>query len=249
MYAVGHRRLTRTAQLRAAVLFAGEGAVLSHRSAAVLWELRSTKEGQIDVIAPVHRRGDRIVRIRQNALGPDEITTCQGIPVTTATRTIVDLASCVTQPQLEQAIRQAVYRKLTTTAALAEAVERNAGRRGIKALRQALLNLGEAPGITRSRLEERFLRFLRKHALPMPDELNALMRVGPHDVEADCVWHEQRVVAEIDGRDAHDSTPAFESDRERDLGLTARGWKPIRITSRRMRFDSETLARELRALL
>jgi very-short-patch-repair endonuclease len=115
-------------------------------------------------------------------------------------------------------------------------------------LRKALTNLGEAPGRTRSDLEEDFIRFLRKHRLPMP-ELNVPMRVGGIPIEADCMWRERKVIVELDGRDAHDSTPAFESDRARDLALTAAGWRPGRVTSRRMRFDASALAKEIRALL
>src|SRR4051812_32604321 len=149
VYAVGHRHLSRNARYVAALLFAGDGAVLSHCSAADLWELRATKERKIDVTVPSDRRGDRRVRIRRNWLAPSATTTRQGIPVTTALRTLSDLAAVVAPPELERAIRQAVYRRLTTTARLAEAVQDRAGRRGNKAMRTALIHLGEAPGLTR----------------------------------------------------------------------------------------------------
>ena len=248
VYAVGHRRVSRTGRFLAAVLSAGDDAVLSHRSAASLWELRAPKEGGIDVIAMTHRRGDREVQIHQHQLEPDEIETCQGVPVTTPLRTLIDLASCVSQPQLEAAIRQAVYRNLTTTALLVDAVDRHAGRRGMRKLRKALINLGEAPGRIRSPLEERFLPFLRKHKLPMP-ELNGLLQLGDFKIEPDCMWQDRRLIVEVDGRDAHDSTPAFEADRARDAALTAAGWRVIRVTSWRLRYDGTALARELRTLL
>jgi hypothetical protein len=89
--------------------------------------------------------------------------------VTKPVRTLIDLAASVTQTELERAIRQAVYHRLTTTALLAEAVHRRRGQRGTKKLRKALIHLGEVPGRTRSDLEEDFIRFLRKHRLPMPD--------------------------------------------------------------------------------
>src|SRR3954453_20787193 len=59
VYAVGHRKVSREGRYLAAVLASGEGAVLSHCSAADLWELRATKEREIDVIARTHRRGDQ----------------------------------------------------------------------------------------------------------------------------------------------------------------------------------------------
>ncbi len=248
VYAVGHRHLSREGRFIAAVLSAGDEAVLSHRSAAALWDLLETRGPRIDVTTPAHRRGDRALHLHQHALRPLDTTTRQGIPVTKPLRTILDLAACVPQPQLERAVRQAVYRRLTITAALAAAVEQRAGRRGTRSLRTTLIHLGEAPGLTRSVLEEQFLPFLRRHRLPMP-ELNVAMQIGDEPIEADCLWRDQRVIIELDGRDGHDSTPAFESDRARDLALAAAGWRPGRVTSRRIRFDAQRLAGELRALL
>jgi very-short-patch-repair endonuclease len=248
VYAVGHRNLSREGRYFAAVLFAGEGAVLSHRAAADVWELRASKESEIDVTVRSDRRGDATVRIRRDALDPSETMTRHGIRVTKPLRTLLDLAAVVTEQELEPAIRQAVYRRLTTTALLAEAVHERRGRRGVKAMRKGLIHLGEAPGRTRSDLEDDFLAYLRRHRLPLP-ELNVPMRVGGRPIEADCVWREQRVIVELDGRDAHDSTPAFESDRARDTALVAARWRVIRVTSRRMRHDGQRLASELRAIL
>jgi very-short-patch-repair endonuclease/predicted transcriptional regulator of viral defense system len=245
VYAVGHRCLGREGRYLAAALFAGEGAVLSHCAAADLWELRASKEPTIDVTVPCDRRGDAIVQIHRDALDGIETITRHGIRVTKPLRTLLDLAAVINdQTEIERAIRQAVYRRLTTTTLLAEAVHDRPGQRGTKRLRYALINVGEAPGLTRSQLEERFVRLLRKHKLPMP-ELN--IRLG--DIEVDCLWRDQRLIVELDGRDAHDSTPAFESDRARDSALTAALWRVVRVTSRRIRRDGDRLAAELRALL
>jgi very-short-patch-repair endonuclease len=248
VYTVGHRNVSREGRYLAAVLASGEGAALSHCSGADLWEMRTSKEKKIDVIAPTHRRGDKLIRIHAHALDPSETMTRNGIRVTKPLRTILDLASVVDEKQLERAIRQAVYQRLTTTALLAEAVHKRTGQRGNKALREALINLGEAPGLSRSDLEDEFRRFLRKHRLPMP-ELNVRMRIRGRRIEADCVWRDAKLIVELDGRDAHNSTPAFESDRERDAALTAAHWRVVRITSRRMRRDGKALASELRAIL
>ena len=248
VYAVGHPNISREGRYRAALFFAGEGAVLSHRSAADLWELRASKEREIEVTAPIQRRGDATVVIHRDALDPRETMTRHGIRVTKPLRTLLDLAAVVDDRQLERAIRQAVYRRLTTTALLAEAVHERAGQRGTKTLRTALINLGEAPGLIRSDLEQDFLAYLRKHRLPMP-KLNVRMRIRGIAIESDCVWRQQHLTVELDGRDAHDSTPAFESDRARDAALQAAGWRVIRVTQRRMQCDGKKLAAELRAIL
>jgi very-short-patch-repair endonuclease len=245
VYAVGHRDVSCEGRYLAAVLSAGESACLSHRSAADLWELRASKEDQIDVTVASDRRGDATVRIRRDAFDDRDTMTRDGIRVTKPLRTLLDLAAVIKdEAELERAIRQAIYRKLTTTTLLAEAVQSRPGRRGTKRVRNALINLGEAPGLTRSPLEDKFLRFLRRHRLPMP-ELNARI----HGFEVDCLWCEPRLIVELDGRDAHHSVPAFESDRARDAALLAAGWPVLRITSRRMNRDGDALAKELRTLL
>src|SRR3954452_7969265 len=248
VYAVGHRRLSREGRYLAAVLFVGERAVLSHCAAADLWELRATKRPHIDVIAPRHRRGDPIVAVHAHALSSHDATTRHGIPVTTPLRTLLDLAAVIDERELERTIRQAEYGRLTTTALLAEAVTSRPRRRGSKSLRNVLARLGEAPGLTRSELEQRFLRFVRRHRLP-PPELNVRMRIARGQIEADCLWRAQRLIVELDGRAAHDSSSAFETDRRRDSALAAAGWRVVRITSARIHTDGARLAKELRTLL
>src|SRR5262249_50430718 len=156
--------------------------VLSHGAAADLWELRASKEDRTDVLVPRNRRGDARIRVHRDELDPAETMTRNAIRVTKPLRTLLDLAACVTQRELERAIRQAVYQRLTTTALLADAVYARPGRRGMKRLRQTLVRLGEAPGLTRSDLEQEFLAFLRRHRLPLP-ELNVTIKIGNRRIE------------------------------------------------------------------
>jgi predicted transcriptional regulator of viral defense system len=96
VYAVGHPRVCREGRWLAAVLACGEGAVLSHRSAAALWGIRDY-DGRIEVTARhAHRRGSLLVA-RRSSLERDEITAHRGIPATTVERTLVDL-SAVLEP-------------------------------------------------------------------------------------------------------------------------------------------------------
>ena len=52
--------------------------------------------------------------------------------------------------------------------------------------------------------------------------------------EVDCVWREQRLAVELDGRSYHDTLQAYERDRERDRLLQAAGWRPVRVTWRQL---------------
>jgi very-short-patch-repair endonuclease len=244
VYAVGYCRLSREGEWLAAVLAGGQGAVLSHESAAALWELRPRTGRLIDVTTGPHgkRPGIRFHRI---PLEPTETTTRKGIPVTTPERTIIDIAATLTPNQLERAIRQAEYDHLTTLATLTSGLS---PRRGAAKLRAAITRAESGKGISRSKLERKFLAFLRKHRLPVPD-LNAGMRLDGRWIEADCMWREQRVIAELDSRAAHLNVHAFESDRYRDLRLQAAGWAVVRITWRLLTEEPDTLAAHLYALL
>ena len=112
VYALGHRRLSTEGRLWAAVLAAGPGAVLSHRSAAHVWAVRRSSGPLIEVIAPYPRRAGRGVRVREGRLAADEVTTHDGLPVTTVSRTLLDLAAVLSRQSLERAIQEAERRRL-----------------------------------------------------------------------------------------------------------------------------------------
>ena len=75
------------------------------------------------------------------------------------------------------------------------------------------------------------------------------MRVGPLEIEADCVWWEARLIVELDSREYHDIDSAFESDRARDRVLMVHDWRCTRVTPRHLERDERQLARDLRELL
>ena len=248
VFAVGYLPVTRKGKWWAALLAIGDDAVLSHSTAAAVWGILPEVDQDIHVTVPeLQRRRHDGVEPHRNRLGRDELTAHLGLPVTTPIRTLLDLA--ITNPEhLERAIRQAEYNHLTSAAALAAAVAEVRGRRGIQKLREALAKVTETPGITRSKLEQRFVEFLRRYSLPRP-KLNVAMKIGGKDIVVDALWLEQRVIVELDGRAAHATAAAFESDRARDAALVAAGYRVVRITWRRLHDDGALVAGELRKIL
>ena len=246
VYALGPIAVPEAAEM-AAVLACGEGAVLSHRSAAALWHLlpQPAKQGPIDVTVPrsrsTHRPGIRIHRA--GSLRPDEATKLRGIPITTPARTLLDLAAIVTLRELEQATAQALARSLARRSALLSLVAGHRGRSGTRSLR-ALLDAHERPALTRSEAEERLLAVIRKAQLPTPD---VNVRLGPYEV--DFLWRDAGLVVEVDGFAFHSDRVRFEADRRRDGELAARGFTVIRVTWRQIAEEPEAvLARLARAL-
>lgn len=111
VYAVGDRVLTRQGGWMAAVLIA-DGAVLSHRSAAALWGILGTDRRNAEITVPRHMRPRARIEIHEGPLPPDEVTTHNGIPVTTTARTLLDLAAVVSPQHLERAATEAEIRRL-----------------------------------------------------------------------------------------------------------------------------------------
>jgi very-short-patch-repair endonuclease len=244
VFAVGHTVISREGAWLAAVLACGGGAMLSHRSAAALWEIRGARQRDVDVIAP--RRVDRPgIAARHIALPPDEVTVHHDIPVTTVARTLFDLAAVLTPQQLEAAITEAEGRRLSSPTSLAELVARHPRSRGIAALRRILGKAG-AIGctVTRSELEIDLLALVDTYGLPRP-RMNAT--IGGYEVDA--VWADRRLVAELDSFGIHTTRRSFENDRARDRRLTAAGWRVVRFTWRQLHHHPDDTAAELAALL
>lgn len=175
------------------------------------------------------------------------MTIRDGIPVTTVARTILDLATCLDRNRVERAIAEAEYRGYADAPSMPELIERYPGRRGLKALRSILASDHAGRGVTRSDLEDRFLRFLDSRGLERP-ELNAPVWLGDGFIVVDCLWRRQRIALEVDGRAAHLRAGRWESDRLRDRRLLAAGWKPARVTSEQLATDADGLEADLRAL-
>lgn len=242
VYSVGRRRLTRSGRWMAAVLASGEGAVLSHRSAAALFGLR-VSEKTIEVTAPNKRIREGVV-VHRAVLAPDEITTRDGVPTTTAARTLLDLAAVETPFTVERALHEAERLQLADTTPLAALLARYPRRPGTPALKRILAALDVGFAITRSELEDRFLAFLDDAGLPRP-RMNTLVE----GFEVDCVWPEARLIVELDGHAFHATRRSFEADRARDRALQLAGYRVIRITYRELHTNHAALAADLLTLL
>jgi Protein of unknown function (DUF559) len=249
VYAVGHRSLAYEGRWMAGVLAGGDGAVLSHRSAAALWGLRSTTASTPTEISSTRStRSSRSLLRHCVDLPADEVTSRRGIPVTTASRTLLDLAAGVSLREFERAVREAEFLRLPDRPPLAELLGRYPRRRGARTVRLTLKRLSRlGSGSTRSPLEDRFLRFVARAKLPVP-ETNVVLRLDGHTYEADCLWRGARLIVEIDGHESHRTRAAFESDRERDRHLQVAGWTVIRVTNRQLA-TPRTLATDIKKLL
>lgn len=206
VYAVAGLPPSREGLWMAAVLAAGEGAALSHRSAAELCGLVPGCSSPVHVTVP--SAGGRALRrslVMHRSAAPS--TTHRGIPVTTPSRTLRDLKA--RRSTYERAVSEAQRRRLIG-----------------KAEANRLLPEGAPP---QNRFERQFLEVCRAHGIPTPVRQ---AQIGPYTV--DFLWPAQRVVVETDGYDTHGTRLAFEEDRARDAELAARGYTVLRFTWRQL---------------
>ncbi|HET9154503.1 MAG TPA: DUF559 domain-containing protein [Solirubrobacterales bacterium] len=242
VYAVGHRAPSWHGRWMAAVLACGEGAVLSHHSAAALWKLLKPIKGPIHVSVPTTngratQRGIHLHRCpalstprepspspshpdRGGGRGRRLTTRRDGIPVTTIQRTIDDLDGSVAPYLLRRARRQAELMNVRLRDAN--------GRRA------------------RSGLEEDFYALLRNRRpdLPQP-ETN--VKLGRHEV--DFLWRSQRLVVETDSYLYHRGSISFEDDHVRDLDLRQRGYAVLRFTDTQIEEEPARVAADVAAAL
>lgn len=240
VYAVGHRGLSLHGRFMAAVLACGEGAVLSHTSAVVLWNLLKPLDGPAHVSIPstsgrarrpgIHlHRAPSLAEPAQPSSSPTYLQQEGGrggglmtthrhrIPVTTVPRTLEDLTRTSLLPPhlLRRATRQAEL----------------AGHR---------LD-GIATDRTRSDLESLFLALIERYRLPHP-EIN--IKLGHYEV--DFLWRRERLVVETDSWNYHRGSVAFYSDGERDLELRSLGYAVLRFNDHQLESEPERIAADVR---
>jgi predicted transcriptional regulator of viral defense system len=245
VYAVGHAHLGREGRRLAAVLACGEGAVLSHRSAAAHWGLLDTQSSRVDVTAPRSRDGVPGIRLHTaRSLAAQDTTTHHGIPITSVARTLLDLAATTRPDRLERALAQAERLQLYDHTAIADVLSRSKGHRGRAALTRAT---AKEPKLTRSELEATFLTLVRRAGLPEPQANLSLAAPDHPRLDPDFYWPAYRLIVETDGWETHGTRAAFKRDRRRDAALVASGWRVMRFSYDDVAYDAATVIDRLRA--
>lgn len=247
VFAVGHARLSREGRWLAAVLALGEGTVLSHVSAAALWGIRHSSSMYVHLTVPTpggreRRRG--VVVHRSLTLGPADVDEREGIAVTSASRTLLDLAAALTPTRLERAVEQSLALRLFDLRAVEAVLAANPRRPGAGTLKRVVADIHEEPSLTRLELEALMLDLCAAHGIARP-----AVNVAVDGIEVDFLWRTQRLIVETDGREYHENPVAFGRDRERDERLTVLGYRVVRFTYRRVAHHPAAVAATLRALL
>lgn len=234
VYVVGRPGLSRRGLWMAAVLSCGPTAMLSHKSAGALWGICREGKDSIDVTVrvPAHRRQPGICVHRRPSLPANDLSVCNGIPVTGLVRTLLDLAMQLPVAHLERAVNEADRLRLIDPETLRRELEGYRGRSGVRRLREILDR--STFRLTDSELERRFLRLVRAVGLTMP-----LTRQHLNGFRVDFYWPELGLVVETDGLIYHRTPVQQGRDRLRDQAHTAAGLTALRFTHEQVRFEPE----------
>ena len=249
VYAVGHPLLTAEGRWIAAVLACGDRALLSHRSAAILWDLREGGGARVDVTTPRRvARGRTGIRVHwRPSLCATDAGSCRGVPCTSVARTLLDLAAILPARDVEKACDRAEQLRIFNGRAIDELLRRVPGRRGAKRLREVLSKLDPQGPETRTEIERLMLTLCRAHSLPQP-VVNGWIQLAGIGFEPDFLWPPAKLIVETDGG-SHRTRKAFEADRRRDQLLAEAGYTTLRFTWRQITEEPERVARTIRAVL
>jgi hypothetical protein len=220
------------ARVAAVLMTAPDGAVVSHLTAATMWELAvpmTQDDGRVHLTvstgSAVRARSDR--SIHRTPLAPEEITAHHGVPITTPARTWRDLAAVLERPALLAVTDQLLVKRCTREDLQGQLELRPSGRGAARA--RDVLPLGDRRAESPMESWSRWL--FHEAGLPAPDLQRDL-----HDPDgwfigrADFVWWEQKVLVEFDG-DHHRDRKTFVDDVRRQNALVAAGWTILRFTS------------------
>ena len=236
VYAVGHLALSPFAPEQAALLACGQPAFVSSCSALYVWGVIKARPPEVHITAVGHhcRKRCGIHLHLTPATDRRDLRTRHGLPVSSPARALVELAATAMAVELDDAVAEARALKLVRPGELESALARAGRSLGASRMR-GFLREEDGSGITRSKAERRFRRYLREARLPQPKT-----NVPLHGVNADFLWPDEKVIVEVDSWQFHGHRRAFENDRRKDMILRDAGYVVIRVTWRQ--FTDELLA-------
>ncbi len=163
--------------------------------------------------------------------------------MTSASRTLVDLASILGESQLREAVHNTDRHRLLDVCRIERTLQEAPGRRGTKKLSRILADYRPLP-TSRSWLQDRFLFECDRAGIPRP-----AVDVVVEGFEVDCLWPKERLIVELDSYGFHKDPDAFEADRRRDVLLTLAGYTVLRFTYAQVTTEPASVVRDVHAAL
>jgi very-short-patch-repair endonuclease len=234
------------ARLMAAQLWGGEGTVISHRSAASLYELDGVSPGYVEVTLSSSKKVDGVIvhRDRYKQSGTRMI---KGFVVTSVERTLLDLCAVLSPTRCGRAVDDALRRRITTLERLLAICERHRGKAGCRVLRQLIALRDRRDEQVASRLETRLLRILKRvDPKIVPQHPVA---IGDQKYFIDFACPDRMTGFEAHSIEWHLGEEQLKSDVRRDRRLRIAGWKILYFCRDDIWFDAAGVEADARAIL
>ncbi len=212
---------------------AAPSGAISHRSAAALYGLPGGRTDITELTCMRWRRArhGRLIVHESRKLGPFDIEHVEGIAVTRAERTLLDLAMLRPSPNFLEAVIQSARRKrLITFESTIEYFERHArrGLRGTRAVRAALDRWDPQSRATESEMETLLIQILREHGGPEPTaQFDVRNDRGIVAARVDAAIPEWNIVIEYDSKQEHSDEFQIARDARRRNRIIGAGFAPL----------------------
>jgi very-short-patch-repair endonuclease len=246
VYADCGLELTHAIRAGAAARWLVPGAVVTGRSAAVMWGVDlAGADDDVELTMPPDAHPRRVpgLRVRRATLPAEHVGRRSGVPVTTPAATAVRLAALLGHDDTVIAMDQLVASGVVELAELrASAVTaRGAGSARARAAAADADGLAESPQETRLRL------LVHRSSLPCPVAQHRIEHAGQFVARVDFAWPEAKVALEYDGL-WHADPVQFAKDRARLNRLQAAGWRIVFVTAADLRNPGALILRIASAL-
>jgi very-short-patch-repair endonuclease len=238
VYAVRRRDLSPEGLFIAAVLACGDDAVLSHESAAILWGIRRPRRHTVEVTVPT-RMNPRLPRIKVHRRMKVIATRHKGIPVTSPTQTLLDIAQQLNGAQYERAVNEAANHDLIDPEELRQTLDTIGPQPGVRPLRNLLDR--DTYVLTDTELEQRFVPIARRAGLPRPES-----QVWLNGHRVDFYFRELKVVVEANSLRFHRTPSQQAKDTRRAQAHFAAGLLPVPFTHWQITYDPKYVEDTLR---
>jgi very-short-patch-repair endonuclease len=235
--------------LKAATLWGGENCVVSHETAAALHGLTYVAGRRLHVQSPRLLQRANIVAHRTRFLSSPTVAV-KGIPVTSVTRTLIDLSASLPTRSLEKLLDEAIRQGMTDIDRV-KGVLRRSGvkRRGKRTLRQLIRSRDSNDEKTDSESEDELIRLIRSRKMPLPVLHYNVFHEDGWLGEVDFAYPRERIAIEVHGYRVHSLKRVWENDQRRENELVRAGWKLLKATSLQLHQDPESFLEVLRSLL
>jgi very-short-patch-repair endonuclease len=255
VYRMGGAPATWRSGLRAAVMAAGEGAAISHRSAAAIYELPCARRDLIEItcVRWCRTTRPRLVVHESRRLDHRDVQLVDGISVTRPERTLLDLASQFPRANYLEYVAQAARRKRLLTYESTKAVfDRHArrGLKGVRAMRELLERWDPDSRPTASEMETMLLGALRRHGLPEPVvQYEVVDAEGSLVARPDAAYPEFRIAIEYDSEQEHSDEFQLAHDARRRNRLQVAGYVVLSARHRDLRAGGTELCGQISTIM